>query len=141
MEKNLLAELKDLYGIKTLDEKQENFLKDVFKKIMNTEFEDINSSNIDLIGNIYEKTVDFEYRKNLGEFYTPKTVIKHILESIGYTSQKVIRNKKLIDISCGAGSFLIESIKILKYYLLLSNEYLEIENISTEIAKKIISEI
>ena len=140
-EKNLFLELKDLYCVKSLDEKQENFLIEVFRKIMNTEFEDLNSSNIDLIGNIYEKTVNFEYRKNFGEFYTPKIVVNHILESIGYTSQKIIRNKKLIDISCGAGSFLIESVKILKYSLLSCYEYLEIENISTEIAKKIINEI
>ena len=140
-EKNLLAELKDLYGIKSLDEKQENFLIEVFKKIMNTEFEDLISNDIDLIGHIYEKTVDFEYRKNFGEFYTPKTIVNHILESIGYTSQNIVRNKKLIDISCGAGSFLIESVKILKCYLLLYYKSIEIENISTEIAKKIINEI
>jgi len=136
VENNLLVELKDLYGIKSLDEKQENFLIEVFRKIMNTEFEDLNSSNIDFIGNIYEKTVDFEFRKTFGEFYTPKIVVNHILESIGYTSKNIIRNKKLIDISCGSGSFLIESVKILKHYLLSCYE-----NISTEIAKKIISEI
>jgi len=140
-EKNLLAELKDLYGIKSLDEKQENFLIEVFRKIMNTEFEDLISNDIDLIGHIYEKTVDFEYRKNSGEFYTPKIVVNHILESIGYTSQKIIRNKKLIDISCGVGSFLIESVKTLKNSLFLYYESLEIDTTSTEIAKKIINKI
>ena len=140
-EKNLLSELKNLYGAKSLDEKQENFLIEVFRKIMITEFEDLNSNIIDLIGHIYEKTVDFEYRKNFGEFYTPKIVVNHILDSIGYTSQKNIWNKKLIDISCGSGSFLIESAKILKYYFLLYYENLKIENISIEIAKKIIGEI
>ena len=136
VEQNLLAELKDLYGVKYLDEKQENILVEIFKKIMETDLEYSDSSDIDIIGNIYERTVDFEYRKNFGEFYTPKIVVHHILESIGYTSEEKIRYKKLIDISCGAGSFLIESVKILKDFLLL-----DYENTSVEIAKKIIIEI
>ncbi|MHA1669016.1 MAG: Eco57I restriction-modification methylase domain-containing protein [Promethearchaeota archaeon] len=140
-EKNLLVELKDFYDIKSLDEKQENFLIEVFKKIMNAEFEGLNSVNIDLIGNIYEKTVDFEYRKNFGEVYTPINIVSHILKSIGYAPKKKIRNKKLIDISCGAGSFLIESVKILKCSLLNYYKYQKREDISIEIAKKIINEI
>jgi len=133
----MLTELKELYGAKSLDEKQEDFLTEVFRKIMNTEFENNFSSKLDLIGSIYEKTVDFEYRKSLGEFYTPKIVVNHILESIGYTSLEKIRYKKIIDISCGAGSFLTESAKFLKSSLLASQD----KKMSIEKAKEVISEI
>jgi len=133
----MLTELKELYGAKSLDEKQEDFLTEVFRKIMNTEFKNDTSGGLDLIGSIYEKTVDFEYRKVLGEFYTPKIIVNHILESIGYTSLEKIRYKKMIDISCGAGSFLIESANFLKSSLLSSQD----KKMSIELAKEIINEI
>jgi type I restriction-modification system DNA methylase subunit len=136
-ENRMLTELKELYGAKSLDEKQKDFLTEVFRKIMNTEFKNDTSGKLDLIGSIYEKTVDFEYRKILGEFYTPKIIVNHILESIGYSSLEKIRYKKMIDISCGSGSFLIESAKFLKSSLLASQD----KKMSIELAKEIINEI
>lgn len=141
LENNLQLKLKELYDIKSLDEKQETILKEIFKKITTTEFQISISSDTDLIGNIYEKTVNFEYRKKLGEFYTPKTIVKHILESVGYFSKELIRNKKLIDISCGAGSFLIEAVKILKENCLIFYKSKENKKISIEVAKNIINDI
>ncbi len=140
-EKGLFSILKDLYDITSLSENQEDLLLLVFNKIMNTEFDDSTPNHIDLIGDIYEKTVDLEYRKNFGEFYTPRVIVNHILESIGYTYNNIIRHKKIIDISCGAGSFLIVSSKTLKKSLLISYQNQELKDISIETVKKILAEI
>lgn len=60
--------------------------------------------------NQFEETPDNnqEKIKNSGEFYTPIEVVNCILDSIGYTSQSNIRNKLIIDTSCGDGVFLVE---------------------------------
>ncbi|MFX1312908.1 MAG: Eco57I restriction-modification methylase domain-containing protein [Promethearchaeota archaeon] len=71
------------------------------------------SSDFDIIGNLYEDLVNHKDRKILGEFYTPQPVVKDILIAIKYIYQNNIENKKIIDISCGSGSFLIHIIKIL----------------------------
>jgi len=81
------------------------------EKIRRRKKSESSKQNHDLIGFFYEKGLDETTRKTGGEFYTPKKVVDYILDGIGYIPMKEIRNKKLIDISCGSGSFLIEAIK------------------------------
>ena len=84
--------------------------REVFAK--SNEFSQI-SSDFDIFGSSYEDLVNHKERKILGEFYTPQPVVKDILNAIKYVYQKNIEDKKIIDISCGSGSFLIHAIKIL----------------------------
>ena len=70
-------------------------------------------SNFDIFGRLYEDLVNHKERKLLGEFYTPQPVVKDILNAIKYVCQNNIEDKKIIDISCGSGSFIILAIEIL----------------------------
>ncbi len=62
----------------------------------------------DLLGDLYQHYFDPETRKALGEFYTPQPVIDYIMDGVDY---KVgVSNQRLIDPSCGSGTFLVEAI-------------------------------
>jgi type I restriction-modification system DNA methylase subunit len=66
--------------------------------------------NRDILGNLYQKYIDKEERKRLGQFYTPHEVIDYILDSVGYSAQKEIENKILLDPACGSGGFLVPAV-------------------------------
>jgi type I restriction-modification system DNA methylase subunit len=57
----------------------------------------------DILGNLYERFLDVEKRKKLGEYYTPMYVAKYVLERIGFYENPA----KLLDPACGSGTFLI----------------------------------
>jgi len=63
--------------------------------------------NRDILGNLYQKYIDKEERKRLGQFYTPDEVVQYILDAVGYTSDADIENKTLLDPACGSGGFLV----------------------------------
>lgn len=88
-------------------------IKEVKSFIGKKKFFDLNKGVLDLLGTIYEKKVILEERKELGEFYTPRSVVDYILNASSYTPDNDIENKNLIDISCGSGSFLIKAARIL----------------------------
>ena len=71
------------------------------------------NSNFNSLGKFYEKTLLHKERKILGEFYTPKSIVRYILDAMGYKDSNNIQPKKLIDISCGSGSFIILAIRVL----------------------------
>ncbi|OZV13650.1 hypothetical protein CIW83_03670 [Tissierella sp. P1] len=78
-----------------------------------------------ILGDIYQKNTDKEIRKSIGQYYTPDFIIKYILKkTIGKAD--IIENPyiSVIDISCGAGYFLMEAYSILKEKFLLSLEEL-----------------
>lgn len=52
--------------------------------------------------------------KGVGDVYTPKTIVRSILDSIGYTKDNPIEDAKIIDLSCGTGSFVYEIVLRLK---------------------------
>ncbi len=58
----------------------------------------------DLIGDIYEIFIGTSYRGQEGQYFTPVTAIKALIE---ITMPSV--NDLLIDLACGAGGFLVES--------------------------------
>ena len=63
----------------------------------------------DPLGDLYQKYFDKETRKALGEFYTPKEVVKYILDAVGY-NDNFIMDKRLLDPACGSGTFLIDAL-------------------------------
>jgi hypothetical protein len=71
-----------------------------------------NKVDRDILGKLYEKYLDREKRKQLGEFYTPEEVIDYILDSVGYTQESGIEGKKLLDPACGSGGFLVRATNI-----------------------------
>jgi len=60
----------------------------------------------DVIGDVYQHHVPKEVRKALGQFYTAQSIVSFILDEI---SQFITAESKIIDPSCGSGSFLLSS--------------------------------
>ncbi len=58
----------------------------------------------DILTGIYDRFMDRNQRKALGEFYTPPSIARYIIKRSG-----VSRTSRVIDPACGSGTFLIES--------------------------------
>ncbi|MFB6069122.1 MAG: Eco57I restriction-modification methylase domain-containing protein [Halobacterium sp.] len=79
---------------------------EVFFNVLRFDFEDVEG---DLLGDLYQRYFDPETRKALGEFYTPQPVIDYIMDGVGY--ERGVSNERLIDPSCGSGTFLVEAVE------------------------------
>lgn len=66
-------------------------------------------------GQIYEKNQKQSIRKSIGQYYTPGYIVKYILNNT-VDKADIVENPyiKVIDPSCGAGYFLLESYDLLK---------------------------
>lgn len=64
----------------------------------------------DPLGDLYQSYFDKDTRKALGEFYTPKEVVKFILDEVGYKGRAITR-KRLLDPATGSGTFIVEALK------------------------------
>ena len=62
----------------------------------------------DPLGDLYQRYFDPETRKALGEFYTPEPVIDYIMDGVDYNVG--VSEERLIDPSCGSGTFLVEAV-------------------------------
>lgn len=62
------------------------------------------STNIDIKGKAYEEIVGANLRGDRGEFFTPRNVMKMVVEMI---NPKL--NEKVLDSSCGTGGFLVNA--------------------------------
>jgi len=97
---------------------QKNFMtdgylmKDVIQQI--NKFDFTSSKQFHLIGSVYEKML-LSMRDNspdtFGEFYTPRPIIKFIVEAINPLLKK---RETILDPACGTAGFLIESFKFLE---------------------------
>ena len=68
-----------------------------------------------ILGDVYEKFMDRETRKAIGQFYTPDFVIEYILNNT-VAEADVIENPfvSVLDPACGSGHFLIMAYDILR---------------------------
>ncbi len=80
-----------------------------------------------ILGEIYQKNTDNEIRKSIGQYYTPDYIIKYILDNT-VAKLDILDNPfvSIIDISCGAGYFLIKTYDILKDKFISNIEELRI---------------
>lgn len=121
IERGLVSKLMKRYGINLQDTEVNDLLLKFVENLSEinstgtctTEQRDIHSFNLDIIAKFYEGIIPHSQRKIMGEFFTPIQIVDYILKSVGYTNHHDIENKKLIDLSCGSGSFLIGAAKIL----------------------------
>ncbi|MFX0070668.1 MAG: Eco57I restriction-modification methylase domain-containing protein [Candidatus Hermodarchaeota archaeon] len=140
LKKNEIVE--DLIEFYQVDEKDKQNL--IYNLVNNLKFamqKDVNEIIVDPISYIYEKNVEYKNRKDLGEIYTPISIVEDILNRIGYMYDNCILNKHIIDISCGSGSFLIYAIKELIEHIKNCSLTDEKSEISTLDYKKVISKV
>lgn len=72
------------------------------------EFSDVSR---DVLGHLYEEHLDPQERKELGEFYTPTSIVDFILDQVGYTADESIELPEydILDPACGSGTFLVRA--------------------------------
>ena len=58
----------------------------------------------------YIETVKSEYRKSLGQYFTPRSIREELISNL----PKIVHNPKILDPSCGTGEFLITAKKYFK---------------------------
>lgn len=67
----------------------------------------------DIVGTIYSTYLTRKEKQKWGQYYTRPIIVRYILDSVGYTGGANIigPNKRLLDPSCGSGTFLVEAAK------------------------------
>lgn len=92
----------------------ENALINIIEKLDTNNF-NFKYTDGNILGDVYEKFMDRETRKAIGQFYTPEFVIKYILKNT-VEEADILENPfvTVADISCGSGHFLIMAYDILK---------------------------
>jgi type I restriction-modification system DNA methylase subunit len=68
----------------------------------------------DVFKHVYQFHMDRKERKQVGEYYTPDSVVDYILDKVGYVSTADLRQTHLLDPGCGSGTFLVEAVNRLK---------------------------
>jgi hypothetical protein len=87
------------------------------------------ASDFDLFGLIYEALANKEIKKDFGEFYTPRHLIRTVVKlTLGNEVQP--RELKIGDPACGTGGFLVES------FLFLQRLYENQKKITPKVLKK-----
>lgn len=94
-----------------LDSNSEDLNGVVKKTFWHLNHFDFSAVDRDLLGHLYERHLPPEERKELGEFYTPTSVVDMILDRVGYTPDNPIDQPEhdLLDPACGSGTFLVRA--------------------------------
>ena len=139
IDKGIISNLIKRYEIDLKDNVVNDFIHNMVKNLTKIESKEI--SNLDMLAKSYEKIIPHSQRKTMGEFFTPIQIVDYILKRVGYTEQQDIENKKLIDLSCGSGSFLIRAMKVLLEKLRKQIKSKENSELTPKQAKEIINKI
>jgi len=149
IEKGLVSNLMKRYGIDINNIEVHDFIYKMVEKLSKIDSKenyiqeqgDDQSFNLDIIATFYEKMIPYSQRKTMGEFFTPIQIVDYILKSVGYTAQQDIENKKLIDLSCGSGSFLIRAVSVLLEKLRKQTKSKKILELTPKEAEEIINKV
>ncbi|MGC8622111.1 MAG: Eco57I restriction-modification methylase domain-containing protein, partial [Caldisphaera sp.] len=93
------------------DDELEISLKEIILKLSDYNFAtfvEFPEETKDLLKRFYQFIVPKQLRHDLGEYYTPDWLAQHLIEEARFDGDP---NKKVLDPSCGSGTFLVEFIK------------------------------
>ena len=149
IENGIISNLIKHYGIDLQDKEKIDFIHNTVEHLIKTDSKEIDHNKetddlkyeLDFLAEFYEKIVPHSQRKTTGEFYTPIQIVDYILKSVGYTEQNDIQDKKLIDLSCGSGSFLIRAVNILTKKLITHAKSIENSELIPIQAEQIINKV
>ncbi|MBI2172039.1 MAG: SAM-dependent DNA methyltransferase [Chloroflexi bacterium] len=83
-------------------------LDDIIRRIAATVDDvDLVGASEDFLRQVYQRFLDPVSRRSLGEFYTSKEIVQETMDAVGFDGD---RGKRVVDISCGSGAFLLEAI-------------------------------
>ncbi|NVM04749.1 MAG: N-6 DNA methylase, partial [Candidatus Helarchaeota archaeon] len=83
----------------------------------------------DILGERFQETIKKEERKLLGQFYTPEEIVEYIIDRV-----EIDINKKIIDLSCGSGRFLLKAYE--RLYKIYEEKNYPVNRIHRTILKK-----
>ncbi len=66
----------------------------------------------DVLGPLYQDLFPRPLRRQLGEYYTPDWLARHVLDQVGYTGEPT---QRLLDPACGSGTFLVMALRRLRH--------------------------
>ncbi len=93
----------------------------ISEKISDYVFDNVQS---DILKGVYQKLIDLETRHALGEYYTPDWLCETVVRHFDFEE-----NARILDPSCGSGSFLLASVNQLKRL----HKDISAEQISTQV--------
>ncbi len=67
---------------------------------------DLRDIDRDIIGTVYNQYVEERHKHESGMYFTPPPVVEFMLDRAGYMGSDIL-GKKLVDLACGSGSFLV----------------------------------
>ncbi len=67
---------------------------------------DLRDIDRDIIGTVYNQYVAERHKHESGMYFTPPPVVEFMLDRIGYRGRGILE-RKLLDLSCGSGTFLV----------------------------------
>ncbi len=105
----IISILKKQYIKDSNSDEDLNFLNNLDKNL--SQLNEKRNNNLDNVAYLYEQEVSYNQRKKLGEIYTPCEIVNEILDGVGFCDNNCDGSKSIIDISCGAGSFLVQVVK------------------------------
>ncbi|MEM4317987.1 MAG: N-6 DNA methylase [Candidatus Nitrosocaldus sp.] len=86
----------------------------------------------DLFKRLYQNLVPRDIRHKLGEYFTPDWLAELLLDEVGYDGNP---EKKILDPTCGSGTFLVLAIKRIKEYA--EEHFLDKRELLTKIVKNV----
>jgi len=149
IDKGIISNLITHYEIDLKDKKINDLINNTVEHLTKIDSKEIYRNkekndlkyDLDFLAEFYEKIVPHSQRKTTGEFYTPIQIVDYILNSVGYTDQHEIQEKKLIDLSCGSGSFLIRAVNVLTKRLITQTKSNESSELFPNQVEYIISKV
>lgn len=75
----------------------------------------VNTSQQQVLGDMFEQLLDKGFKQNEGQFFTPLPLTRFIWDSLPL--RRYSSWPKVIDYACGAGHFLIEAVEAINYFI------------------------
>jgi hypothetical protein len=97
--------------------------------------------NLDEFAAIYEQNISYAERKKLGEIYSPQFIVDKILDETGFYDTNCDGNKSIIDISCGAGSFLVQAVRRIVNFKFKKTGFKNLNELGLNYLKDIIKQL
>ena len=101
------------------DKEYRNRLFDIVFFLNEFYFGGLESEWDDIIGRLYETSLERADRKRFGQFYTPRYIIDFILDELKIEPAS---NKKIVDLSCWTGGFLMKYLSKIDWKMLIDED-------------------
>lgn len=92
----------------------------------------------DLLGDFFENIIETEFKQTKGQFFTPKNIVKFMIEALDVKEVALERIKSqdradtllpyIIDPSCGSGTFLLEAMKAISQCYVENKKEIKVAN-------------